>query len=308
ALHNWELSINVRLPLKMESREKYSKDTYYVLGQTISHEEDLLHEFKGHRNISIHDIPSHALASAGAKERTRNAVSVSIGGMLNSGHGGTIYLGVADNGQVKGMTLTRYQKDHIEVSLSWTLGRYTPPVPESRYSVIFVPVISNKNQTLPQKIDEFVDPKRRSQLHHVAQSNYCWCDTDAKARKDIGKLPMAYVVEIHVHPWEPHRFKVSTDPLDTLSSFLPPLHLTEASACFFRQSCRQLRLCLEDVRRLLVHRVQEHYTLKVEALQNEYKALQCLAQKHSIKILPPVHHNTDDRGTKRCVESPVFTR
>nr|XP_053652020.1 uncharacterized protein LOC128702034 [Cherax quadricarinatus] len=194
----------------MESREKYSKDTYYVLGQTISHEEDLLHEFKGHRNISIHDIPSHALASAGAKERTRNAVSVYV-------------------------SVLHYVLHHLFACVSQHLYVYA-----SQHLYIYV----------AQHLYVYVS---QHLYVYVSQHLYVLCITS----------PVCVCI---------------TAPVGL---------------------CTAVPLCLEDVRRLLVHRVQEHYTLKVEALQNEYKALQCLAQKHSIKILPPVHHNTDDRGTKR---------
>ncbi|XP_071550350.1 uncharacterized protein [Panulirus ornatus] len=223
---------------------------HYVLGQRISMEEDVAHEFKGHRSISIHDIQNICFNLNQAGARTRNAISITIGAMLNSGQGGTIYLGVTDSGIVKGITLTRYQQDHVEASLEWTLGKFTPPVPDSRYSVAFVPVISSKSHTLSAVTSEHVDNIRRNQPHHVAQPYSCWCDVDAEAQQSLGKLPVVYVVEIHVRPWEPHNIK----------------------------------LCLEDIRRLLVHRVQEHCTLKLDALQQQFKMLQDLAEKHGIQL------------------------
>ncbi|XP_045624515.2 schlafen-like protein 2 isoform X2 [Procambarus clarkii] len=275
------------------------RDGHYILGQAIVQEEDLLHEFKGHRSISIHDIHNMCLQSGGAPERTRNAVSISIGAMLNSGYGGIIYLGVTDNGQVRGLTLTRYQMDHIEASLEWTLGRFTPPVPDSRYRVDFVPVVSNKTQRLSHDIEEHVDSKRRSRPHHVAQPNYCWCDIDAAAQQALGKLPILYVVEIHVRPWEPHSLQGRNLGISQTPA-LPPLHLNEASSCFFRQSCRQPRLCLEDVRRLLVHRVQEHYTLKLAALEHRYEALQHLARQHNVTFATDMHpSDVDDVQVKK---------
>ncbi|XP_071550351.1 uncharacterized protein [Panulirus ornatus] len=201
---------------------------HYVLGQRISMEEDVAHEFKGHRSISIHDIQNICFNLNQAGARTRNAISITIGAMLNSGQGGTIYLGVTDSGIVKGITLTRYQQDHVEASLEWTLGKFTPPVPDSRYSVAFVPVISSKSHTLSAVTSEHVDNIRRNQPHHVAQPYSCWCDVDAEAQQSL--------------------------------------------------------LCLEDIRRLLVHRVQEHCTLKLDALQQQFKMLQDLAEKHGIQL------------------------
>lgn len=257
---------------------------HYVLGQRISMEEDVAHEFKGHRSISIHDIQNICFNLNQAGARTRNAISITIGAMLNSGQGGTIYLGVTDSGIVKGITLTRYQQDHIEASLEWTLGKFTPPVPDSRYSVAFVPVISSKSHTLSAVTSEHVDNIRRNQPHHVAQPYSCWCDVDAEAQQSLGKLPVVYVIEIHVRPWEPHNIKVPKNPLCTRVPLLPPMHLTETNCFYFRQNCRQTRLCLEDIRRLLVHRVQEHCTLKLDTLQQQFKILQDLAEKHGIQL------------------------
>ncbi|XP_042880078.1 uncharacterized protein LOC122258315 [Penaeus japonicus] len=262
-------------------------DRYYVLGQQMNVEEDLCHEFKGHRSISIHDIHNLCLNSNGTTDRTRNAVSIAISAMLNSGHGGTIYLGVSDDGLVKGVGLTRYQRDHVEVSLRWTLSKYTPPVPESRYYVNFVPVASSKTTQGSFKLqEERVDEQRRRQAHHVAQPNYCWCDMDASALRALGRLPLLFVVEVHIRPWNPHNHpsSVERNPLYPEAPPLPPLHLTEAGGLYVRQSCRQPRFCLEDVRRLEVHRVREHYTLKAMALQTRYQALRDLALQHGVNL------------------------
>ncbi|XP_069977217.1 uncharacterized protein [Penaeus vannamei] len=262
-------------------------DRYYVLGQQMNIEEDLCHEFKGHRSISIHDLHNLCLNTNGTAERSRNAVSIAMCAMLNSSHGGTIYLGVADDGMVKGMGLTRYQRDHVEASVRWTLSKYTPPVNESRYCVRFVPVVSSKHAQGSFKFqEEKVDEERRGRPHHVAQPNYCWCDMDASALRALGRLPMLFVVEVHIRPWDPHSHPASVvrNPLYGDAPALPPLHLTEAGGLYVRQSCRQPRLCLEDARRLEVHRVREHYTLKAMALQERYLALRELALQHGVEL------------------------
>ncbi|KAK8392617.1 hypothetical protein O3P69_014797 [Scylla paramamosain] len=63
---------------------------HYVKGQQVNVTEDLRHEFKGHRSISVFDLPSRW----------------SVGGMMNTGVGGTVYLGVSDAGRVVGLPLT----------------------------------------------------------------------------------------------------------------------------------------------------------------------------------------------------------
>ncbi|KAK7077207.1 hypothetical protein SK128_007101, partial [Halocaridina rubra] len=258
------------------------QDRHYIFGQQISVEEDLAHEFKGHRSISILDIPNLCLHSSTGSDRTRNSVSTSICGMLNSGLGGTVYLGVTDNGIVRGISLTRYQKDHIEASVKWTLDKFTPPVPENRYCVTFVPVSSSKTHSIQNFKEQPIDSKRREQPHHVGHPNYCWCDLDASALHSLGKMSMIYVIEIHIRPWDPHLMKELRNPLYSDAPPLPPLFLNEACGCFVRQTCRQPRLCLEDVRSLLVHRIQEHCYLKLSRLHEQYELLQQMAINHGL--------------------------
>ncbi|XP_042230475.1 uncharacterized protein LOC121871938 isoform X2 [Homarus americanus] len=162
-----------------------SERGYYVLGQVVSQVEDLIHEFKGHCSISIHDIQNMSLPRSNSEKRTQNSVSISIAAMLNTGQGGTIYLGVTDSGRVNGLSLTRYQQDHIEMSLKWTLERYTPPVSDSRYCVIFVPVFSSKTLIPTHHVEQHLDNERRNRPHYVASSNSCWCDRDAWAQQSL---------------------------------------------------------------------------------------------------------------------------
>ena len=57
---------------------------------------------------------------------------------LNTGKGGTVYL---DDGNVKGLHISQYQRDHVRVSVGDLLSRYTPKVPEQCYKAEFVAVL-----------------------------------------------------------------------------------------------------------------------------------------------------------------------
>jgi hypothetical protein len=48
------------------------KDRRYIRGELVGIEEDQTHEFKGHRNISIDEIPPWCISD---NNRTRNAIS-----------------------------------------------------------------------------------------------------------------------------------------------------------------------------------------------------------------------------------------
>jgi hypothetical protein len=47
---------------------------YYLRGEVVGIEEDQIHEFKGHRNISIAEIPPWCINTSN-NNRTRNAIS-----------------------------------------------------------------------------------------------------------------------------------------------------------------------------------------------------------------------------------------
>lgn len=85
---------------------------------------------------------------------TRKSVSSSFCGMLNRGSGnrrplqlvknlkmffiilfspgGTLYLGLLDDGKIEGFMMSADQMDHFRETVAETLQSYTPPVP--RYS------------------------------------------------------------------------------------------------------------------------------------------------------------------------------
>jgi len=61
-----------------------------------------------------------------------------ICGFLNTSLGGSIYLGVADDGSVLGLPLTLYQRDHVIASLRHTLILFTP-----KYVAIYSKLINS---------------------------------------------------------------------------------------------------------------------------------------------------------------------
>lgn len=62
-------------------------------------------------------------------------------GFLNTGCGGTVYIGILDGGRIKGVRLTRYQQDHLLLSLQDAMKAFRPPVPHFMYNAEFVPVL-----------------------------------------------------------------------------------------------------------------------------------------------------------------------
>ncbi|XP_046648559.1 protein tofu-2-like isoform X2 [Daphnia pulicaria] len=106
----------------------------YVKEERLTVEEDMLHEFKGHRNFSKDDIPQAAIIN-----KTQRPISRNLCGFLNTGAGGVVYCGVTDNGEVQGIHLTNYQKDHGMISQLYVIEiEVFPWNPKSPLSVTSV--------------------------------------------------------------------------------------------------------------------------------------------------------------------------
>ncbi|XP_046648558.1 uncharacterized protein LOC124338516 isoform X1 [Daphnia pulicaria] len=196
----------------------------YVKEERLTVEEDMLHEFKGHRNFSKDDIPQAAIIN-----KTQRPISRNLCGFLNTGAGGVVYCGVTDNGEVQGIHLTNYQKDHVLLSVQDLFSRFEPPVDSSMYTVHFVPVVT-ENDHVPDIPSFPVDPEQRNTPHILRTSKYCWCDKDASAQHDFGMISQLYVIEIEVFPWNPK------SPLSVTSvTPIHPLFCNEEGLHFVRR-------------------------------------------------------------------------
>ena len=94
-----------------------------------------------------------------------------------------MYIGITDSGEVFGVPLTPYQRDHFSLNVQDTLGRFTPPVTEDMYLLRYIPVVDEVDQKREINSPSRVDLQRKTS-HRLRTSTYCWCDTDAKAQFD----------------------------------------------------------------------------------------------------------------------------
>lgn len=185
--------------------------SFYVRGSKIPKDEDQTTEFKGHRMVSLDEInPLNAIEIKGKLRRTRQYISKYICGMLNRGKGGSVFLGVLDNGNVQGFSMSVFQKDHFRLSLLSCLSNFKPPVAAHSVTVRFVPVIESfdKPQDILKKVEHFeqMSLKRTSierEREHKFQVKYCWCDVDALAAFNMGSIHPFYVIELTIPPWNP---------------------------------------------------------------------------------------------------------
>ena len=123
----------------------------YLRHSRIPVDEDLTHEFKGHRDLSKIDLAENQKYFRGANgvvfqkpkimRKARATISKSICSMLNTGLKSTIYLGVTDNGTVEGFMMSLYQRDHFQLALRDLMSKFKPPCPDHVINIKFVPIL-----------------------------------------------------------------------------------------------------------------------------------------------------------------------
>nr|XP_037284185.1 uncharacterized protein LOC119176952 [Rhipicephalus microplus] len=82
------------------------KRRFYKFGERVSMEEGQRIEFKAHKLMAIEELPP-----ACQDQHSKQTISRTICAFLNTGRGGTIFLGILDNGDVNGLHLTEYQEE-----------------------------------------------------------------------------------------------------------------------------------------------------------------------------------------------------
>ncbi|RUS88083.1 hypothetical protein EGW08_004136, partial [Elysia chlorotica] len=264
---------------KMEQQggnlSKQSPSTYYLKFQKMPFEEDLFHEFKGHKSLSTDQLPKWTQATKWERG-SRKAVSRNLCGFLNTGLGGTVYCGVLDDGSIVGLKLTQYQKDHVVYSLRDLMSRYSPPVPAHRYRVRFVPVLSSdtpeKDREELASVDtrDLVDEEERKTEHQLRTAHYCWCDKDAKVQYANGVIVTSYVIEISILAWNPDA-AANMGLGDFLN--LHPIHSDEDGKINFRRQARLFQYSLQEIASLTRFEARNRRVTIIDRMQREIAAL-----------------------------------
>ncbi|XP_061197361.1 uncharacterized protein LOC133205542 [Saccostrea echinata] len=256
---------------------------YYIKDSVVPFEEDMYHEFKGHRNLAVEELPPWTKETLKEKA-SRKAVSRALNGFVNTGKGGTIYLGIIDSGEVRGLTLTQYQKDHVIGSLDDLMSRYTPPVAPHRYKVKFVPVIQKECteeerflQCVPDP-GEYYETEERKRPHQFRTHLYCWCDKESLSQYSCGILATDYVIEITIKPWDPMDSRNTDVSCGTLVS-MHPFHADEEGMVYFRRQASLVQYSMIEVAHLTRQETKEQCHLEVQRLENEIKQLKKKLQK-----------------------------
>ena len=181
---------------------------YFRRGDIHPREETMVNEFKGHRSFCVDEIPRLALSGFNnpGNRPSRQHISKYACGMLNTGRGGTIFMGILDDGRIDGFMMSKYQQDHVRLSIQDTFDRYAPPVPPHLYKITFKPVIDNDPQVELRAIYDYYaqeDGQNRELNHLIQASDHCWCDANSMALISRGCLNLFFVIELKLQAWNP---------------------------------------------------------------------------------------------------------
>ena len=109
-------------------------------------------------------------------------------------------MGILDDGRIDGFMMSKYQQDHVRLSIQDTFDRYTPPVPPHLYKITFKPVLDDDDpQVELRAIYDFYaqeDRQNRELPHLIQASDHCWCDANSMAMFSRGILNPFFVIEL----------------------------------------------------------------------------------------------------------------
>jgi hypothetical protein len=111
-------------------KDEVAASRVYTHGEIVPFEEDETHEFKRCSEV----FAKHVWAPGG--DIIKNVV-----GFLNSRDGGTLYLGLEDDGAVIGTALSRSDRDKFRLAVNRMLRFITPSVLPGLVSISFIPVV-----------------------------------------------------------------------------------------------------------------------------------------------------------------------
>ncbi|XP_014681127.1 PREDICTED: uncharacterized protein LOC106821008 [Priapulus caudatus] len=261
---------------------------FYVKNTKVPFEEDHFHEFKGHRNLCVEDLPHWCYTSS--DKRSRKPISSVLNAFLNTGDGGIVYIGIVDDGTVKAIRLTEYQKDHLRAGIDDLLqNRFYPSVSQHRYRVKFVPVIEKDDDHIDidhiynLEISTMTDPKLKEKPHLLRTAQYCWCDKDSIAQFNNGQVCGEYVAEIHIQTWDPSDAR-NAGSMQTQHK-LNPVHQNEEAHVYFRMQASNMRASMHDIRQVTQLQMQSHYQPEINSLQAELQRLQARLSEKDVESM-----------------------
>lgn len=275
---------------------------YFVRDELVPFDEDETHEFKGHSNVIQSQIP---VWSEATKSRTR--ISRALCAFLNTGKGGTVYIGILDNGTVKGLHLTNYKMDHFKDVVRNTFRYYVPPVEKHRYSINMVSVVSSN--AAPADIDDRAKYELRNQdisnrgitgVPHELTGKKCWCDIEHDQRRNQGLLSPAYVIEVVIHPWNAEDSR-NQNAMGLMKMY--PIHQDEEGHVYMRRAASCVAYSALDILHHVDFYTQQHYLPKIATIVEDMEKLKvrCKELEENLQIKDDEIRTTQTQGVDEGV-------
>ncbi|OAF69778.1 hypothetical protein A3Q56_02414 [Intoshia linei] len=175
---------------------------FYYEGSQLLLEENVKNEFKGHRYLK-----NYIKYEANMNDKsTRAPISKTICSILNRKTGGNIYIGVTDDGVVRGHHLTDDQRIHFLSELTNLCEKFTPNI-TTLIDCVFIPVLP-KN-VIQEVIDiecssvDTLCKKYDQNTHFYERDKFCWCDTECMGMLSHSILPSCYVIVLKIKKSDP---------------------------------------------------------------------------------------------------------
>lgn len=251
----------------------HHKPKHFMSGSKVSMEETGYTEFKAHMCLQECEIALW-MYEQDSERRSKSPISKTLNAFLNTGTGGTVFLGILDSGEAKGFPMTQFKKDHLMLNVDDLLSQYNPPVEKSRYKIRFVPVVA-PNST-PEQIKRTVDydtskgvaPEERQRQHMLRNRQFCWCDKDLQARVSSSEMVLPnFVVEIYIKPWNP-KFQHRLGEMKT-----HPIHEDEVGKVYFRRQASLVQYTKQEVIEMTKAELNEYYQPKIDDMTSEIHRL-----------------------------------
>ena len=159
-------------------------------------------------------------------EIEQETVSRHIQARLCKGEGGKIVMGVDEENFVRGILLTKCQKDHVFFQLERIKSTFLPKIPEHLISLKFLPVV---DQYTAKHIFAAVNylPHNTERPHSIFYPDtVCWCTKG----KYLLRHQQRFIIQICLAPWvfnDPRNFKYLSLPL-----LIPPAFCNEEGRQF----------------------------------------------------------------------------
>ena len=155
-------------------------------------------ELKAHNRLSFTELTAREIDA-----RLFQPASKTLCAFLNINQVCDLYLGVKDNGSVKGHHMFNAQKEHFALSLKHLFSeKFEPPVDQYRYTVNFIPVESKDQSSVYSSTPKLTIKEEHKLLEHP---NVCWCDSEISQYKKLGKMPPLYVIQVRINEWDPSK-------------------------------------------------------------------------------------------------------